>query len=110
MEEYDLEIYRLKSEICKTFSDPRRLIIIEALRHGERSVGELVKILGIPQAGASRHLAVLRDRGVVRTRREGTTVYYSLTDPKILEACDIVHRVLLNQLGKGKELAEKLES
>ncbi len=102
------ELYELKAELCKVFADPRRLQIIDGLRGGERTVGELVRILGAPQAVVSRHLAVLRERGVVKARREGTSVYYSLTDGKIGEACDLVHQILLNQIEKNRQLAEKL--
>lgn len=104
----DLELYKLKAELCKTFADSRRLIIIEELRHSEKSVGDLVQALAVPQAAVSRHLALLRDRGVVNSRREGTNVYYSLTDPKICEACDLVHDILLNQIEKNRKLTERL--
>lgn len=106
--ERDLKLYQLKAELCKTFSDPRRLIIINELRHGERTVSELVQLLEAPQAVVSRHLAILRDRGVVNFRRAGTHVYYRLTDSKIIEACDLVHDILLNQIEKNIELAGKL--
>ena len=106
--ERDLKLYQLKAELCKTFSDPRRLIIINELRHGERTVSELVQLLEAPQAVVSRHLAILRDRGVVNFHRAGTRVYYSLTDLKIIEACDLVHDILLNQLEKNIELTSKL--
>lgn len=104
----DLELYKLKAELCKTLSDPKRLIIISQLRDGEKQVGDLANILQIPQAVASRHLALLRNRGIVKPRRAGTNIYYSLTDPKIGEACDMVHEVLLNQISKNGELAERL--
>lgn len=106
----DLELYKLKAELCKTLSDPKRLIIISELRDGEKQVGDLANSLQIPPAVVSRHLALLRNRGIVKPRRKGTKVYYSLTDPKIGEACDMVHEVLLNQITKNKELAERLVS
>jgi len=105
---YEPELYRLKAELCKTFADPKRLIIIEELRQGEKAVGDLAQTLAISQAVVSRHLAILRERGVVKTRREGTNIYYSLSDPRICEACDLVHQILLNQIAKSKELAERL--
>jgi ArsR family transcriptional regulator, virulence genes transcriptional regulator len=108
LSEYDMELYKLKAEIAKTFSDPKRLIIINELRHGERQVGELAQTLGMPQAVVSRQLALLRSRGVVMPRREGTSVYYSLADLKIIEACDLVHEVLLNRLAKNRDFAEKM--
>jgi DNA-binding transcriptional ArsR family regulator len=107
---HDSELYKLKAELCKTFSDPKRLAIINELRYGEKLVSELARILKVPHAVASRHLALLRSRGVVRPRREGTNVYYSLTDSKIAEACDLIHQVLLNHLAQNRDLAERLIS
>jgi len=104
----NIELYSLKAELCRTFADAKRLVIIDELREGEKTVGELARVLELPQAVVSRHLAVLRDKGVVKYRRQGTSVYYSLTDPKIGEACDMVHQILLNQIEKNKQLAERL--
>jgi ArsR family transcriptional regulator len=105
---YNLELYALKAELCKTFADAKRLIIINELRQGETTVGDLARLLEFPQAVVSRHLAILRDKGVVQYRREGTSVYYSLSDPKIGDACDMVHQILLDQIEKNRELAERL--
>ena len=102
------ELFRLKAELCKTFADPRRLMIITELRGGERSVGDLVAKLASPQAVVSRHLAVLRSRGIVVTRREGTSVYYRLANGRIIEACDIVHSILMDNLARNRDLAERL--
>jgi len=106
--DYDTELYSLKAELCKTFADPKRLMIIEELQAGERSVGELAKGLSVPHAVASRHLAVLRERGAVKSRRDGTNIYYSLTDPRIGEACQLVHQVLMGMMERNRELAEKI--
>ena len=108
MAKYNHELYALKAEICKTFADAKRLIIIEELRHGELTVGELAKTLELPQAVVSRNLAILRDKGIVTFRREGTSVYYSLSDPKIGEACEMVHQILLDQMEKNRQLAERI--
>jgi DNA-binding transcriptional ArsR family regulator len=105
---HNLELYALKAELCKTFTDAKRLIIIEELRQGETTVGELARILELPQAVVSRNLAILRDKGVVQFRREGTSVYYSLSDPKIGDACEMVHQILLDQMEKNRALAERL--
>ena len=104
------ELFKLKAELCKTFGDPKRLMIINALRDGEKAVGHLVQVLQVPQAVVSRHLAVLRTKGVVTTRREGVSVFYRLADPKIVDACDIVHQILLEQVSKSRDMAEKLIS
>jgi ArsR family transcriptional regulator, virulence genes transcriptional regulator len=107
LSEHEVELFKLKAEMCKTFSDFKRLLIINQLRDGEKQVGELAEILRLPQAIVSRQLALLRNRGIVTPRREGINVYYRLTDLKIIEACDIVHEVLLNRLAKNREQAEK---
>lgn len=104
----DRELFIMKAELCKAFSDPKRLIIINELRNGEKQVGDLALNLELPQAVVSRHLAVLREKGVVTPRREGTNVYYSLTDKEIIKACDLVHQILLNHLAKNRDLADDI--
>ena len=106
----DIELYKLKAELCKTFADAKRLMIISELRHGERTVGHLTQVLQAPQAVVSRHLAVLRIRGIVTTRRKGVNVYYSLANMRIVDACDIIHEILLEQLSRNRDIAEKLIS
>ena len=99
------EVYRLHALICKTLSDPKRLMILDELRSGPKSVGELSKTLELRQANVSQHLAVMRERNIVTYRREGATVYYSLSSPKIAEACDKLHEVLEEQLARSQALA-----
>ncbi|MBN1367342.1 MAG: winged helix-turn-helix transcriptional regulator [Dehalococcoidales bacterium] len=108
MAKHNLDFYRLKASLCKTFADPRRLIIIEELRNGEKTVSDLMEALAIPQAAISRHLALLRERGVVQTRRAGMNIFYRLTSPKICEACDIVHDILLQQIENDHVLTSNL--
>ena len=108
MARHNLELYALKAELCKTFADAKRLIIIDELRRGETTVGDLARTLEFPQAVVSRNLAILRDKGVVQFRKEGTSVYYSLSDPKIGDACEMVHEILLERIEKNKQLAERI--
>ena len=93
-----MEVLKLQAELCKSLSDPKRLHIIQELRGGERTVSELTDILGLKQSNTSQHLAVLRKIGIISPRKEGSTVYYSLVNPKIAEACDLVHEVIAEQL------------
>jgi DNA-binding transcriptional ArsR family regulator len=102
------ELYRLKARLCKTFADPTRLMIIHELRSGEKTVGQIQSALNLLQPVVSRHLALLRERGVVKTRRNGTRIIYSISDPKIIAACDMVHNILLSQMAKDKDTAERL--
>ena len=99
------ELYQLHASVCKGLADPKRLLILNALRDGERSVTDLVEDLDIPQANVSQHLAVLRDRGLVTGRRDGQWVYYSLTSSKIVEAMDLLREVMNEQLGSATSLS-----
>lgn len=93
------ERYRLHADLCKVLTDPKRLMILDALRGDDRSVGELAETLGIALPNASQHLAVLRNAGLVEGRRTGTTIVYRLAEPTIVEACDIVQRIVQRRLG-----------
>lgn len=82
--------FRLHAEICKVLTDPKRLMLLSALRDGEHTVGDLAAAIGVTLPNASQHLAVLRSAGLVEGRRDGATVRYRLSEPAILDACDIV--------------------
>jgi DNA-binding transcriptional ArsR family regulator len=86
--------YNLHAEMCKTISNPRRQAILDTIRNGEMTVSELIKKTGISQANLSQHLAILRSKGVVNTRRDGNNVYYSISNLKIIEAYDLISEVL----------------
>jgi ArsR family transcriptional regulator, virulence genes transcriptional regulator len=94
----DSLLYERRARICQVLADPKRLRLIDALRDGERNVGQLAEVLGATYPNISQHLNVMRDAGLVTSRRDGTTIYYRLTYPQILQACDIVHDVLRAQL------------
>ncbi len=103
----DPTVFQLHAEICKTLSNSTRLMILNSLRDGEKSVSELAELVGAQQANVSQHLAVLRQRGVVATRKRGANIYYSVANPKIIQACDMIREVLLEQLAKNRELTKK---
>ncbi len=93
-EDLEAELRELHERVCKAIADPKRLMIISLLRDGELSVGDIAERLEVSQSNASQHLAVLRERGIVTTRRAGTSVYYSLRSPKILAAIDLMREFL----------------
>ena len=104
----DDEIYELHADVCRTLSNPKRLKILNMLRQGEMSVGEILAKIGrIGKANLSQHLAVMRQKGVVATRREGNVIYYRITSPKIIQACDLMREVLFEQLAEKRELLLK---
>jgi ArsR family transcriptional regulator len=93
------KLYEMQAELCKTLSNPKRLEILDILKiAGEISVNDLADRLGIPKANTSQHLAVLRQAGVVSTRKDGINVYYSLRSEKITEACNLTRQILLEKL------------
>ncbi len=96
-----LEHYRLHADVCRVLTDPKRLMLIAALRAGERSVGELAREISVALPNASQHLAVLRTAGLVDSRRVGTTVVYRLAEPAITEACDIISVIITRRLGRA---------
>lgn len=88
------ELNQLHASVCKGLADPKRLLIINALRDGEMSVGEICEELDLPQANVSQHLAIMRERGLVNARKDGQFVFYSLTTMKIVEAVDLLRQVM----------------
>jgi DNA-binding transcriptional ArsR family regulator len=99
-------IYRLHAQFCKTLSDANRLLIIAELIKGEVSVNELAQRLQLRQANVSKHLGLMRERCLVVSRREGATVYYSLSDPRIFEAIKLLKEVQADQIEKQYSLAQ----
>lgn len=102
----ETNIYSMHANICKVFASPTRIMIIDLLRHGEQTVSGLEGALGIRQATLSQHLAVLRGKGVVVTKREGQSVYYRISNPKIIEACRLMREVLLEQIEQSSLLLD----
>ncbi len=92
------ELFQLHASFCKGLADPKRLLIINALREGERSVSEICEAVDLPQANVSQHLAILRNRGLATSRRDGQRVFYRLTSPKIIRALDLLLEVMAEQL------------
>ncbi len=88
----------LHAELCKVFTSPTRIRILGLLRHGERSVGDLARALGLPQPNVSQHLALMRIKGVLASRREGVAVYYRVANPKVLRAFDLIQEALRERL------------
>lgn len=91
------QIFCYHAEMCKVFSHPKRLELIDKLRDGEMSVGELSEKLQITPANLSQHLAMMRERKILVTRKEGNNVYYSVANPRLFQAFDILREMLFEQ-------------
>lgn len=103
--EREQQLFRLQADLCQTLADPTRLEILYLLSEGPRAVKDLVEATGQRQAKISQHLALMRQRGIVRAERSGAEMHYSLADVRILEACRVTRALLLDQLTRQGELA-----
>ncbi len=99
-----LQLDELVSTMCKALNDPKRLMLLYALRDEPRTVGELCRLLGTPQSNTSQHLAVLRERGLVAAERRGNQVQYSLRYHRLIDAVDILREVMSDEVDRRQEL------
>jgi len=99
----DKTIFEMQAEICKTLTNPKRIEILNTLGTEERTVTELVEKLGASKANVSQHLAVMRHKGILTTRREGVNIFYRVANPKVIEACTLMKEVLFEQAAAKKK-------
>jgi len=104
----ETEVLQLHAEICAGLADPNRIMILYELSAGSKNVSELCANLDIPQPLASRHLKILRERGMVTHERKGTIVEYSLLDDRLIKALDLLRAVLRDSLNRRAELADAI--
>lgn len=105
------EIFKVHANFCKTLANASRLIIITALEKRELTVGELAEILEIPIANISQHLKLLRDKDIVSFRKDGQKIYYSLSDPRLIEACDKIRHIIVDLYKKrGKIISGEINN
>ncbi len=104
------EITALHANLCSALADPNRILILYALNESPCTVNGLAEELGISQSAASRHLNLLRDRGLVLSQRDGQSVVNSLADHRIIEALDLLRAVLTSKLKSQAALAGQQET
>ena len=92
------EVTLLHERVCSAMGDPTRIMILYLLSEGEMYVNDIAEALEQPQSTISRHLKILRERGLVETERQGTAVLYSLADRRIIEALDLMRSILNDQV------------
>ena len=100
------EITRLHADICAGLADPKRILILYALAEMPRNVSDVAQDIGISQPAASRHLNILRERGMVNATRDGQAVIYMLSDERIIQALDLLRAVLGDNLRNRGILAQ----
>ena len=102
------EVNLLHAQMCQGLADPTRILILYFLADGPHYVTELAKMLEVSQPTVSRHLKVLRDRGLVTATRDGNTVHYALHDRRVIQALDLLRAVMVDMLAERAKLAEAI--
>jgi ArsR family transcriptional regulator len=100
------QIYAYHAEMCKVFSHPKRLELINILRDKEMSAGEMGGKLNLTPANLSQHLAMMRERHILVSRKEGNVVYYRIANPRLLEAFDMLREILFEQIRQDAALIQ----
>jgi DNA-binding transcriptional ArsR family regulator len=106
-------LFEMHADMCQALANPSRLAIMYMLKDGERCVGDIAGELGIAVHNVSQHLRILRQRSLVHARKEGQTVYYSITNPKFVQACALIREALLEEhqaAGQSLQAAGLLDS
>ncbi|PDV99577.1 ArsR/SmtB family transcription factor [Candidatus Chloroploca asiatica] len=101
-------LHQFKAEFFKALGHPLRLVILEQLVTGEKSVTDLQAALGVDQSSVSQQLAILRTRNIVDTRKDGTTVFYRLRDPLIAELLELARSIFNNHLIDTQAMLQQL--
>ncbi len=98
------EVDLLHERICSALGDPTRILILYLLSEHGMFVNEISDALEMPQSSASRHLRVLRERNLVATEHQGTAVFYTLQDRRIIQALDLMRAILSTQMQAAAEV------
>ena len=100
------QIYSYHAEMCKVFSHPKRLELINTLRDKEMNAGELGERLGLAPANLSQHLTMMRERHILVSRKEGNMVYYRIANLRLLEAFDLLREILFEHIRNDAALIQ----
>jgi ArsR family transcriptional regulator len=103
-------VYEVKANLFRVLGHPARVRILELLREGERSVGTLQAELELDSGGTSQHLAALKRIGLVTSRREGTSVFYSVGDERVFDLLAAGREIITRRLAGEQSLLHELEA
>lgn len=101
-------VYALKADFFRVLGHPARVRVLQLLRGGELSVGALQEALELDSSGTSQHLGALRKQGLVTSRKEGTSVYYRVADPRTLELLELAKQIIATTLEHNMTLLDDL--
>jgi DNA-binding transcriptional ArsR family regulator len=104
-----IQLAQFKAEFFKALAHPIRIRIVDCLRDGEKGVNELSEMLHVEPTNVSQQLAVLRARNVVTSRKSGSSVFYSISDPALFKLLDVAKEIFNNQLVGVREMLEEMK-
>jgi len=98
------KIFEIQAELCRAMGNPLRMEIVHLLRNGTLNVNDIASAVEQHQATVSRNLTILRNAGIVVTHREGNNILYQIANPKLVDVCDLMRDVLMEQIGERSKL------
>jgi len=98
------KIFEIQAELCRAMGNPLRMEIVHLLRNGTLNVNDITSAVEQHQATVSRNLTILRNAGIVVTHREGNNILYQIANPKLVDVCDLMRDVLMEQIGERSKL------
>jgi len=104
------EINQLHANVCDGLADPIRILLLYTLNGTPSNVNELSEHVNLPQPTVSRHLKILRERGMVIAKRDGQFVYYQLADQRVIEALDLLRAMMADHLKERAQIASTVET
>ncbi len=109
MKVQNIELFQIHADYCRVLANSKRLMILACLDKKEMSVGEVAECIDTPLSTVSQHLSVLKNKQLVKSRKEGQSVFYSPTDRRIMDACRIIRTVLIDGMKKRGEIAQEID-
>lgn len=104
------KVYEMQAEICKVLANAKRIEIIYLLKEGEKHVNELAETMDISKASVSQHLSLLKEKGVVVSRKDGLNVFYTINNQKFIEACNLMREIMVDQLNQLVDSSKEILS
>lgn len=101
-------IFKLQADICKIFANEKRLEIINLIKDKEMSNRDIMHETGLSKVSMTQHMNVLKSKGVIESRREGQQLFYSIANPKIIQACTLMREVLVEQHVERERVVSRL--
>jgi ArsR family transcriptional regulator len=103
------KIFEIQAELCRAMGNPLRMEIVHLLRNGPLNVNEITSAVEQHQATVSRNLTILRNAGIVLTQRDGNNILYRVANPKLVDVCNLMREVLIEQIGEHSKLLDMNE-